>query len=517
MKKSLINEINRVKTLMGVNLLTESIPGALSDLVQRLGKTEDEIADMVGAGARKAGVPSSVLDDIIAVIDDPSLYDILEPTTKRAMFKIFSEIDEIAGDLYANLLTDFGVNSTDIVQTLVSKMKKFIDEAETAGTELTTDVAYEKAVKELIGEDGPEEIIDLFKKQNYQEVTNALGNKVNKFSKLSDVQLDEKLVQFKKKANGADWTPSEDDFELVEELIKRKKLTTRAWQEMLSSNVPGFNEVIRLHDVYKLGVGNGSIKSELSFTDWIIDTTSKRLPTWYSKNGALFLNRFIRPYKIVFGAIESTAKQKTGAWVTLVTHIGLYFGIIQALLRTGTALANTATQYFENLTGIQKTELKSRWNDYWLQDEPQLKIGDNTVSIYNSVDLENNKQFKTAPPLMEVMDSDAGTVMIGGNQKISIQGKLYDVVRFVLSKTSLGIVEGSSIFPDYISPISTNTATTSQTTTNTYTNDITSFKAFLNSQGINSDRAYYDEVTGIFWTSEGGADYEFDSTTNTFK
>ena len=113
---------------------------------------------------------------------------------------------------------------------------------------------------------------------------------------------------------------------------------------------------------------------------------------------------------------------------------------------------------------------------------------------------------------MTVMDANAGIVSLEGNQKISIQGELYDNVKFRLAKTMiLDIGAGSRFFPDFISPVPKGNVNT-----NEFTNDIEGFKNFLLNQGIPSEGATYKETTGIYYT-ENGIDFEYDSQTKTFK
>jgi hypothetical protein len=511
MNKKIISEIKRLKVLMGVNLISEGIPGALTDLLTSVfpGKQLDELSGIFGAAARRAGVPTTVIDEIIDVLDNPDLYDGLTSQVKRQMFRVFSEVDELAPELYNGILDEIGVTAPDVITALSSKMKKILQNAETNGTPISNDEAYQQALEEVLGEGGPTEVIELFKKQNFDAVISAATNKVNKYANLSDVKLDQLLVEFKTKANKADWSPSEDNFDLVEVLISRKKMTSRQWQEILGSKVPGFNEVIRLNDAYRLGVSDGSIAKSLSFEDWLIETASTRLPGLWTKNGATFTNKFIRPYKIIFGTIDSTATQKKGAWTRLLVDVGLFTGLLTTLFNMVKVGTDTTVKYLDNLTGVNAQKIKLRWDEYWTQDEPKLRLGATEESIYNQIDVQHNIGYKVNPPDIQVIDSANNLVQLLNDKKISIQGTLYNIVKFIMADTAFNIGEGS-LFPDYITP-----------STVSSTNDIESFREFIsreldkNINNITNDMIK-DEGDGIFSFTEGSDIVKFKKDGNTF-
>ena len=519
MKKEVLSEINRVNELMGLKLLTEGGIGTAlrKKVVKNLGSSSDEVTQATfKTAARKAGVPESVLDDINKILDNPDnadeLYDALAPGAKRQIMRTLAEVDEIASELYDSVLDEIGVAASDVTQALANKVRRFKSEADAAGDVLTDEQAYDKAVIELIGEGGPEEVLVLFKKQNYKATMDVALNKVNKYTKRSDVELDADYADFKVRANKASWTPSEDDFALAQELIKRNKMSNDTWLKMLGSKVPGWSELMGLHDTYKYLRSNGDIDKALSFTDWLTDTASKRVPGWWTKNSAVFTNRFIRKYKIVSGMVEATPAQIRGAWLALVFDMSLVSGLLGALWRIVSTGSEGTVNWLEDLTGVNELELKNRWDGYWESDRPLFKIGSTEISAYNEQDLENNKPFKNNPPLMSVMDAKAGIVSLEGNQKVSIQGELYDNVKFILAKTMLlDVGAGSSLFPDFISPVPKGNSGTGE-----FTNDIEGFKNFLLSKGIPSEGATYKETTGIYYT-ENGIDYEYDSQTKTFK
>lgn len=518
MKKEVLSEINRVNELMGLKLLTEGIGTAIrKKVVSNLGSSSDEVTQSTfKTAARKAGVPETVLDDINKIIDNPDnadeIYDALSPGAKRQIMRTLAEVDEIASDLYVSVLDEIGVAASDVTQALANKVRRFKSEADAAGDVLTDEQAYDKAVRELIGEGGPEEVVVLFKKQNYKPTMDVALNKVNKYTRRSDVELDADYADFKVRANKASWKPSEDDFMLAAELIKRGKMTNEIWMQMLGSKIPGWAELMRLHDTYKYLMGNNEIDKALSFTDWLTDTASKKVPGWWSRNSAVFTNKFIRKYKIVFGMTEATAAQKTAAWLSMAVDFALFSGLLTALWQVVSTGSAASVRYLQDLTGVNALELKNRWEQYWESDEPLFKIGSSEISAYNANDIENNKVFKDNPPLMTVMDANNGIVSMEGNQKISIQGELYDNVYFRLATTMiLNIGAGSRFFPDFISPVPKGNVNT-----NEFTNDIEGFKNFLLNKGISSEGATYKETTGIYYT-ENGVAYEYDSETKTFK
>jgi hypothetical protein len=158
---------------------------------------------------------------------------------------------------------------------------------------------------------------------------------------------------------------------------------------------------------------------------------------------------------------------------------------------------------------LNAQKIKLRWDEYWTQDEPKLRLGATEESIYNQIDVQHNIGYKVNPPDIQVIDSANNLVQLLNDKKISIQGTLYNIVKFIMADTAFNIGEGS-LFPDYITP-----------STVSSTNDIESFREFIsreldkNINNITNDMIK-DEGDGIFSFTEGSDIVKFKKDGNTF-
>ena len=129
MKKDLLNEVYRIQELIGVkkNILTETnnpIVKFLSDLgkdfITKSRRTIQGVADEVLVGS--VPVEKRVLNDILEVLEDPSLFDAMSNVEKTMFGRILAQSDEIVNDSYKKLFGEF-INRQNISEKqLLSKI-----------------------------------------------------------------------------------------------------------------------------------------------------------------------------------------------------------------------------------------------------------------------------------------------------------------------------------------------------------------------------------------------------------
>jgi hypothetical protein len=121
MNKKILNEIYRQQQIMGVDkkiLKENKFIDLGSDLIKRFIKTSETVIDNVVDEVMISGVrvTKKVLNEIMEVLDNPSLYDVLGKAEKEIFGRIVSQNTGIVDDIYEQLMND--------VMTSTSKSEK---------------------------------------------------------------------------------------------------------------------------------------------------------------------------------------------------------------------------------------------------------------------------------------------------------------------------------------------------------------------------------------------------------
>ena len=116
MKDNLITEIKRLNSIMGLSLIVEGIPGATANLFNKFFKTSDEASRVFQKIANDMDIADNAVDDIIKIMDDPSLYDNLSAAAKRDVFRLLSGVKGLSDELYDGVLKNFSIDTMDLTK-----------------------------------------------------------------------------------------------------------------------------------------------------------------------------------------------------------------------------------------------------------------------------------------------------------------------------------------------------------------------------------------------------------------
>jgi hypothetical protein len=499
---NLLNEIKRVKEIMGFSLINEGLPGGFADLFTPLLKNEDELRIKLGKAAKGANVELRIVESIIDVLNDPAKFDLLGPSVKRQMFQVFSQLEEIKKPLYNLVSKELGYSSTsEFEKVIAKKMKEFA--IKNPGKNVSE--LYDNAIKELL----PGENIffkDFLANSNFPKIQKIYQG-ATKYLDMDEMSLKTEFEKLKKRAkkegykgfDDAENAPglTDDEKELLSEMRRRKFISDQEWLDIAKLEKGTLGQFIALHDEFIRAKRKGEYKG-LTFQNYLQEQVKLKMPNWYKRNAAALSDTIIRPYLNIFQNGGTL-----GDWRRLGVDISILSGLIVVLWRTLKTGGEAVAEYLNNLVGLTEAEIKSRWKNFW-QGSPKFKVGDTTTSVYNQLDGIQNKDFATNAPIILQIDVESGLVYT--DRPISIQGKLYDAVIFKLAKNILPIGEGSKFFPDYISP--SNVTDSEPQTQTTFAKDIESFKNFLTSKNVDPSKAYYDVEFDMFYDGLGG-EYEF--------
>jgi hypothetical protein len=497
---NLLNEIKRVKEIMGVSLISEGLVSGFADLFSDLMTKPDEFRSKLLKAATFKGINASIVEEIIDVINNPSTFDGLSLGMKKKIFQVLSQIEEIKKPLYDKIANELGYGNTDnFEKVIVKKMKEFAQQKPSN----TVSQNYDDAIKSLV----PAE--DIFYKEFLTDLNYSKINKryqgITKYIDMDEMSLKTEFEKLKKRAKkesykgfddagkGAGLT--DDEKELLSEMRRRKYISDQEWLDVAKLEKGTLGQFIGLHDEFLRAKRKGEFKG-LTFQNFIEEQAKLKMPNWYKRNAAALSDTIIRPYLNILedgGTIRD--------WKRLGVDVGIVSGLVVVLWRTLKTGGEVIADYLNNLVGLTEAEIKSRWEKFW-QGSPKFKVGDTKTSVYNQLDGTQNKDFATNPPIILQIDSESGLVYT--DRPISIQGKLYDAVIFKMAKNMVPLLEGGKWFPDYISPSNI----TDSETQMTFTKDIESFKDFLNAKNIDSSNAYYDIELDMFYDGKGG-EYEF--------
>lgn len=155
MNKELIKELNDIRRVMGLPLLLEGgIMGITTEFLspifrKLLNKGDDYVFDLTDTITLtyfdnimdELGLPKSTLYDIIDTFNDESVFASLDVVRKRNVFKVISEIDELAKPLGEELLKS--LSKLDSISSLDDINKSILTK------KLKNSISYEEALEQL--------------------------------------------------------------------------------------------------------------------------------------------------------------------------------------------------------------------------------------------------------------------------------------------------------------------------------------------------------------------------------
>jgi len=185
-KNKLLNEVYRIKEIMGISLISEGIPGATSDLIRSFFGNTVEAAR--GKASKIIGdlgtvIPNNLADEILdafpRVLDNIEEYDNLSEPIKKGFMRIFREIPELSSEIYNNILKQIDTTADE----LSGAIDEIINQSKEAGQELDYNSALNKLLMDA--EISPEvgDIISANHKKLYDEFINSGENIASPLSK----------------------------------------------------------------------------------------------------------------------------------------------------------------------------------------------------------------------------------------------------------------------------------------------------------------------------------------------
>jgi hypothetical protein len=501
MKKEILSEISRVKEIMGLNLLNEGVVDDFTSYVLRAfgpGADVAAVKSAADAAVTKLGRQFSVVaTDLDRVMQGIVRFDSLSASQQKKIFELLTAIDEIRPALYKEVLGELGYSGSDGVKQFERALLDDMVEIQRQNPRLAPDTVYKKGLEKLGIDD---EIFPLMSKTNQKSLLDALGGKTKFFDMGESELVKRKTDLFRKMEKNAQYDPTEQDFELMDELIRRNIFPRRDWNKFLERKFVNLKEVWGLAEDFMYLKGKGEIPGNKTFDEWVTESGKKYANVWakYGKD----LNSIIRIVSIPLFLSKATPAQRVFGWLKLggiTLGSGLLF-IIERIRYGG----KKAGEAFDDFTNYDVSKIEDRWKEFWAQSEPQFNIGGNKFSVYNELDLEKNKLYENNAPAIRIYDKEKALLEVPSG--ISVDGVVKTVVKFLMSKSL--IAAGSRLFRDYISLPTISTTPTPEPQTTTYTKDIESFKDFLNSKNIDSSDAYYDIELDMFYDGKSG-EYEF--------
>jgi len=202
-KNKLLNEVYRIKEIMGISLISEGIPGATSDLIRSFFGNTVEAAR--GKASKIIGdlgtvIPDNLADEILdafpRVLDNIEEYDNLSEPIKKGFMRIFREIPELSSEIYNNILKQIDTTADE----LSGAIDEIINQSKEAGQELDYNSALNKLLMDA--EISPEvgDIISANHKKLYDEFINSGENIASPLSNIQELRQIPEIAPLLKKA-----------------------------------------------------------------------------------------------------------------------------------------------------------------------------------------------------------------------------------------------------------------------------------------------------------------------------
>ena len=519
MKKIILEEINRVREIMGLNPKVITEAAVTDDLFRAIiGKAyregaRGEIDNFINSQAKKLnpGTPEYNIAGYNDLIDDAS------STGKR----VNELIPGIADDLFEHLLTNSNKGIQDVFKKTV---KKHVFPEEILGTDEVPGL-YTKWNKGQLTESEAESlksnILNLYKGVNNDAMKVALdemsivkkakGIEKPKFMEMKPSDYDDtQVLKFysnikDKILRDKNYLLTQGDAKMLDigwekSLVKRKDI-----EKLIDIKYPGLNNMFRLLDeynsLYNLPLDKGGI-GKISFEDWLEKSLKAKIPNKANELSIKTLRYFANPFRALAGYGNMSIPR------AILTILGVTSGALLGANKLAEIIGSMVKEGTNVLDKVDyKVVVESRWKDYWNPDnDPKVQIGDTKRSIYMSPDIRND-DYKGKAPAIEVMDAENQVIKIMPPNKISINGKEYEQIYFELAETVLGMGEGT-FNPDLIKPYEGGKGTQQQTqqqqqqTTTSGTMTKEQAKAAILAQG-------YTEPITFTPDSDGQTSYKF--------
>jgi hypothetical protein len=425
MSKVLNEEINRIREVMGLSekkplvmeggVVTDAVTGLLSKMYREggqriiddaveyasLGKTftdangnsytirnwTDLMDQATIEGKKISELIPGITDDIIIALGNSTLKKNLIDTTKGYIFN--------QNQIRSYLAWNDGKLTSEGAEAV---RKNLLETFESADPRLQGILQDSNITKKLKGQMEPDYARKPLSEYQDAELTKRLPELKNKIIKTQD-----KLTQGESKE--------------LEVMVSKGILPQQEFNKLLDLKYPGINKMFLLVDEYNRVQKLGQIGQDITFEEWVISEYKSKLPNKVTEKGIRALRYFINPVRRLFGMTKegsfSTALGKiigvsSGAYILVNDGLEIIAGLVgMGGEKTG------AANYIVNA--------KLRWKEYWEKDNPKVKIGDTTQSIYTGVDESNEKYKNNAPPIT-VMNPEKGVVKIESPNTISING-----------------------------------------------------------------------------------------------
>jgi len=424
-------------------------------------------------------------------------FDSLSASQQKKIFELLTSIDEIRPVLYKEVLGELGYSGSDGIKQFERALLDEMIEIQKQNPRLAPDTVYKKGLEKL----GISDVVtQLMSKSNQNSLLDALEGRTKFFDMTAAELVKLKTDLFRKMEKNAKYDPKEEDYDLMEELIRRGTFQQREWIKFLERRFANLKEVWTLAEEYRNLKSQNEIPKGTTFDTWVMEKGRKYENVWAKYGNQV--NYITRLVSVPLGWSEgATKKQVMAAWYKLG-------GITLAapavwLLQRASYYWSELSDYIDDFTNYDESLIQDRWKEFSKQSEPQFNIGGNKFSVYNPRDFEKNRAYENNAPIIQIYDKENGLLEVLSG--ISIDGVVRTIVKFLMSQTPF--VAGSKFSRDYIG-LPTASATPTPEPQSTYTKDIESFKKFLDSKNIDSSNAYYDVEFDMFYDGKGG-EYEF--------
>jgi hypothetical protein len=452
MKKIILEEINRVRELMGVKplILEQKIGNALEFIGKLWGRGEvtKTIDDFI-IGKNYVGLENAPVRNWTDMVD-------LTNALKKNIDEVFPGFTD---DLLLHILY---TGSEGAVQTLKKQVVNKVYTQEMLKRYNLWDEGF------LTGEQATklrDDLLTIYNDMEYApfkatleetEMIQKLLNDTPKWKEgMSSASMSkaEYISEFDKIKNRilTDNTSeiTQKEYKIIENGLNTGAIDDVEISKLMTAKKPEFSKVWRLYDEFRTANLSGKIDESLSFQEWLVNEIKTKAPSKFDKNTVITVQRFVQPFLRTLGIT------KAGSWRIAFTKVmGMTFTAILVALNEVIELVQLgAGEASDEVTsGTYPLKVKDRWKEYWESKNPKQKRNDELVSIYAEPD-DINKIFKNTPPDIEVMDPEEQQIkIVDDDVTISLGGKPYNQFHFRLERTVL-TMDLNPFEEDFIEPL----------------------------------------------------------------
>jgi len=181
-EQKLLTEINRMKEIMGIPLLTEGgIPGFFGDMLRNaFGETVQTATSKLQRVVGNIGgaISDDLADELAAalprLLDDVNVWDELSDPVRKGFMRVFREIPELSEGIFDNILKQVDVTADEFAGAVIETMS-------------SKNLSYEDAVLDILSaSEVSDDVADIVQKnlrKTYDEMVSTGSNIVNPLSK----------------------------------------------------------------------------------------------------------------------------------------------------------------------------------------------------------------------------------------------------------------------------------------------------------------------------------------------